>query len=46
MKAVLFALVVLIGVDAFANHGAGLHSFFSALAGFGRGVGSWVYYTG
>ncbi|WP_375391619.1 hypothetical protein [uncultured Sphingomonas sp.] len=46
MKAVLFALIVLVAVDAFANHGAGFHSFIAALTGFGQGVGAWVFSTG
>lgn len=45
MKAIIFALLVLIGVDLAFNHGAGLHRFGQGVSAFGDGIGAWVYYS-
>lgn len=43
MKAVIFALIVLLSVDLFAYHGRHLHGIGSGLAAAGHEIGSWVY---
>ncbi|WP_425228169.1 hypothetical protein [Sphingomonas sp.] len=43
MKAVIFALIVLLGVDIFHYHSGHLHALGDNLAGIGHEFGSWMY---
>lgn len=43
MKAVIFALIVLMGVDLAAYRGAHLHAVGAHLAGVGHEFGEWMY---
>lgn len=45
MKAAIFAVLFLCILDFAVNHGAGTYAFFAAVDAFGRGIGSWIYYT-
>lgn len=45
MKAAIFAVLFLCVLDFAVNHGSGTHAFFRAVAGFGHGIGEWVFYT-
>ena len=44
MKACIFAVLVLVGADLAANHGAMTHRFFAGVSGVGLSIGEWVYY--
>ncbi|HEU0044836.1 hypothetical protein [Sphingomonas sp.] len=46
MKAMIFALIVLLGIDLIAYEGVHVQDLWATLASFGRGVGAWVFYTG
>ena len=46
MKGVLLALSALVVYDVSMRHGAGLHDFGAAAAGFGHAIGAWVFSTG
>lgn len=46
MKAVIFALIVLLGVDLGMYHGSHLRHFGQNLAGFGESIGAWVFSPG
>ena len=43
MKAVIFALIVLLGIDVGVYHSAHLHALRENVAAFGDSIGEWVY---
>ena len=46
MKAIIFALTVLLGVDLALYHGTHLHHLRDGAIGFGHSIGAWVYSPG
>ncbi|WP_419809698.1 hypothetical protein [Sphingomonas sp.] len=45
MKAVIFALIVLLGVDQVACHGRYIHAIGAGMSDAGHEIGSWVFQT-
>ena len=46
MKAVIFALTMLLGLDLIVYGGVHVHGLGATLSAFGRGIGAWVSYAG
>ena len=45
MKALMFAVLMLLTLDVAAYHGAGTHRFLAGLSAFGSGIGAWIFYS-
>ena len=46
MKVIIFALIVLLGVDLALYQGSHLRHFREGMAGFGHSIGAWVFLPG
>ena len=46
MKALIFALTILLGFDVVMDHGAHTRSLWMHLGAFAQGIGAWVFYSG
>ena len=45
MKALGFAVLMLLTLDVAAYHGAGTRRFLSGVSAFGQGIGAWIFYS-